>query len=55
MYKFTIKNCWDMQIAQPRNQGMGVTSVTSHHDVPAVAQPTENMPDTYSLVGTTEK
>ena len=30
-------------------------NVTSHRNVPAVGQPTENTPDTYSLVDTTEK
>ena len=34
---------------------MGVTHVTSNHDVTTVGQPTENTPDTYSLVETTEK
>ena len=33
----------------------GVTNITSHHDVPTVGQPTENMSDTYSLVDTTEE
>ena len=32
-----------------------VTNITSHHAVPTVRQPTENTPDTYSLVDTTEK
>ena len=32
-----------------------MTNVTSNHDVPTVGQPTENTPDTYHLVNTTEK
>ena len=34
---------------------MGVTTITSNHDVPTVGQPTEDTPDTYSLVDTTKK
>ena len=32
-----------------------LTTVTSNHDVPTVGQPTEETPDAYSLVDTTEK
>ena len=34
---------------------MGMTNVTSHHNVSTVGKSTENTPDTYSLVDTTEK
>ena len=34
---------------------MGVTTVTSNHNVPAVEKSTDDAPDTYSLVNTTEK
>ena len=34
---------------------MGVTTITLNHDVPLVGQPTEETPDPYSLVDTTEK
>ena len=34
---------------------MGVTTVTSNHDVPTVEQSTDDAPDNYSLVNTTEK
>ena len=34
---------------------MGVTTVTSNHNVPAVEQSTDDAPNNYSLVNTTEK
>ena len=43
------------ELCGSHNPEAGVTNVTSHHNVPTVGQPTENTPDTYSLVDTTEK
>ena len=34
---------------------MGMTTITSNLNVPTVGQPTEDTPDAYSLVDTTEK
>ena len=42
-------------ICRSHSPTTGMTNVSSHHNVTAVGQPTEETPDTYSLVDTTEK
>ena len=55
MVKYTNLCSRTAEIHRLHSLEMGVTNITSHHDVPVVGQPTENTPDTYSLVETTEK
>ena len=43
------------EICRLHSLEMGVTTVTLNHNVLMVGQPTENTPDNYSLVDTTEK
>ena len=43
------------EICRSHSQEMGVTTITSNHDVPMVGQPTTESPDAYSRVNTTEK
>ena len=55
MVKHTTLCSRTAEICRLHSPEMGVINVTSHHNVPTVGQPTENILDTYSLVDTTEK
>ena len=55
MIKCTNLHSRTAEIRRPHSPEVGVKNITSHHDVPTVGQPTENMSDTYSLVDTTEE
>ena len=43
------------EIRRSHSSEMGVTTVTSNHDVPVAGQPTDVSPEAYSLVNTAEK
>ena len=55
MVKCTILCSRTAKIHRLHSPEMDVTTVTLHHDVLTVGQPTAESPDAYSLVNTTEK
>ena len=55
MVKHTTLHSRTAEIHRFHSLEMGMTNVTSNHNVPMIEQPTENTPDMYSLVDTTEK
>ena len=55
MVKHTMLHLKTAEICRSHSPTMGMTNVTLHHDVTTVGQPTENTPDMYSLLDTTEK
>ena len=55
MVKHTNLHSKTVEICKSHSPEMGMTNVTSHHNVSTVGKSTENTPDTYSLVDTTEK
>ena len=55
MVKHTNLGSRTAKICRLHSPEVGVTNVRSHHEIPTVGKPTENIPDTYSLVDTTEK
>ena len=55
MVKCTNLHSRTAEIYRSHSPEMGVINVTSHHNVPTVGKPTENILDTYSLVDTIEK
>ena len=55
MVKRTMLHSRTAKIRRSHSPEMGVTTVTSNHDVPTVEQSTDDAPDNYSLVNTTEK
>ena len=55
MVKHTTLHSRTAKIHSSHSLEIGVTNVTSNHNVPTVGKPTDNTPDIYSLVDTTEK
>ena len=55
MVKCTNLHSRTAEIRRSHSLEVGMTNSYTHHNVPTVRQPAENMPDTYSLVDTTEK
>ena len=55
MVKHTTLHLRTVKTCRSHSPVTGVTNVTSNHDVTTGGQPTENTPDMYSLVDTTEK
>ena len=55
MVKHTNLHSRIAKICGSHSLEVGMTNITSHYNVPTVGQPTENTPDTHSLLDITEK